>query len=55
MRPGSGDGLTIQVVGDGLRMEGETGAIELGGKRSDDNLFNVAHAGADQCKSIADR
>jgi hypothetical protein len=36
-------------------MEGETGAIEVGGKRSDDNLFTLAHAGPDQCKSIVDR
>jgi hypothetical protein len=55
MRPGSGDGLIIQVISDGLRMEGETGAIEVGGKRSDDNLFTLAHAGPDQCKSTVDR
>jgi len=55
IRPGSGDGLTIEVIGDGLRMEGETGAIEVGGKRSDDNLFTLPRAAIDQCSSMIDR
>jgi hypothetical protein len=55
MKPASGDGLILQVNGDGLRMEGKTGTIEVGGKRSDDNLFTLAHVGPDQCKSIVDR
>ena len=55
IRPGSGDGLTLEVVGDGLRLEGETGAIEIGGHRSDDNLFTLPHVEPKQCSSIVDR
>jgi hypothetical protein len=35
IRPGQEDGLTIEVIGDGLRFEGESDAIEVGGKKSE--------------------
>ncbi len=47
--PGSSDGLTIEVVGDGLRFEGESGAIEVGGKESDDNRFILSRVGPERC------
>jgi len=49
IRPGSNDGLTIEVVGDGLRFEGERGAIEVGGKHSDDNRFSLPRIDPEQC------
>jgi hypothetical protein len=47
--PGSNDGLTIEVVGDGLRFEGESNAIEVGGKRSDDNRFILPRVDPERC------
>jgi hypothetical protein len=49
LRPAAGGALTLQVVGDGLRMEGLTGFIEVGGKASDDNLFVLPHTARHQC------
>jgi hypothetical protein len=50
-KPGPADGLTIEIVGDGLRMEGESGFVEVGGKRSDDNLFTLRRVHREQCRS----
>jgi len=47
--PGSNDGLTIEVMGDGLRFEGENDAIEVGGKRSDDNRFSLPRIDPERC------
>jgi hypothetical protein len=35
LTPSTSSGLTLRVIGDGIRMEGESGFIEVGGKRSD--------------------
>jgi hypothetical protein len=49
IRPGQDDGLTIEVIGDGLRFEGEGDAIEVGGKKSDDNRFILPHIDPERC------
>jgi hypothetical protein len=49
IRSGSNDGLTIEVVGDGLRFEGEREAIEVGGKHSDDNRFSLPRIDPERC------
>jgi hypothetical protein len=49
IKPGSNDGLMIEVVGDGLRFEGESDAIEVGGKQSDDNRFNLPRIDPERC------
>ena len=55
LKPGPGNAVTLQVVGDGLRMEGAAGFIEAGGKTSDDNLFVVPHANWSQCRTATGR
>ena len=47
LRP-RGSGMTLQVVGDGLRMEGST-FFEAGGTRSDDNLFVLTPSAVSLC------
>jgi len=47
-----GDGgtfLIIEVIGDGLRFEGERDAIEVGGKKSDDNRFILPRIDPERC------
>jgi len=44
-----GAGMMLQVVGDGLRMEGTT-FFEAGGAASDDNLFALPPAAWSQCR-----
>jgi len=50
LTPSTSSGLTLRVIGDGIRMEGESGFIEVGGKRSDDNLFLLSRMSADRCQ-----
>ena len=49
IRPGQDDGLTMEVVGDGLRFEGDSDAIEVGGKKSDDNRFILPRIDHERC------
>jgi hypothetical protein len=47
---GPGGALTLEVVGDGLRMEGARGFLEVGGARSDDNRFLLAPVNWQACR-----
>jgi len=49
IKPGSNDSLTIDVVGDGLRFEGNSGFAEVGGRVSDDNRFILSRVEFERC------
>ena len=49
IKPGSNDGLMIDVVGDGLRFEGNSGFAEVGGNTSDDNRFILSRVETELC------
>lgn len=47
--------LMLQVVGEGLRMEGARGFLEVGGTRSDDNRFALAPVNWQACRVAGGR
>lgn len=55
LAPAPRGALTLEVVGDGLRMEGARGFIEVGGKFSDDNRFVLAPMGWQVCRAAGRR
>jgi hypothetical protein len=55
LEPAPRGGLALQVTGDGLRMEGAAGAIEVGGKHSDDNRFLLAPVNWQNCRAARAR
>jgi len=49
IKPGSNDSLMIEVVGDGLRFEGNSGFAAVGGRVSDDNRFILSRVEFERC------
>jgi hypothetical protein len=49
LKGGHGSGMTLQVIGNGLRMEGAT-FFEAGGAASDDNLFALSPVAWNRCR-----
>jgi hypothetical protein len=50
LEPAGRGALALQVVGDGLRIEGAAGFVEVGGASSDDNRFVLAPAEWNSCR-----
>ena len=50
LEPAPSGALTLEVTGDGLRIEGAAGFLEVGGTFSDDNRFILAPMGWQVCR-----